>query len=262
MWPAQARRELSRALGEFCLNIGWLYTRLVASYSFAPEMHSPDDEDDEGEDNSDCTLLLSKSASSKLNNSIQEFMAMELHLQIQLIELQGLLAQTQHEPRLKGPFPVALYRSILTSLQTVLDKLHSMRCVTTREEWFTTVRAEFIIPVNKERHEMVGNIILYFSTLAAAFRLKAPLPPYLPPAEQSRQRLVEAIRRLEVVKNREVKGSRHLLFFAYTLMMQGVIQELDYLGRTLQTAFGIIGESPEEFEALFREQGKATDRIV
>lgn len=99
---------------------------------------------------------------------------------------------------------------------------------------------------------MVGNIILYFSTLAAAFRLKAPLPPYLPPAEKSRQRLVcgiasamladdnyprqvEAIRRLEVVKNREVKGSRHLLFFAYTLMMQGVIQELDYLGRTLQT---------------------------
>lgn len=46
---------------------------------------------------------------------------------------------------------------------------------------------------------------------------------------------VEAIRRLEVVKNRDVKGSRQLLFFAYTLMMQGVIQELDYLGRTLQT---------------------------
>lgn len=59
----------------------------------------------------------------------------ELHLQVQLIELQGLLAQTQHEPRLKGPFPVGLYRSILTSLQTILDRLHSMRCVTSREEW-------------------------------------------------------------------------------------------------------------------------------
>lgn len=59
----------------------------------------------------------------------------ELHLQIKLIEMQRLLSQTQHEPRLKGPFPVALYRSILTSLQTILDKLHSMRCVTTREEW-------------------------------------------------------------------------------------------------------------------------------
>ena len=60
----------------------------------------------------------------------------ELHLQIKLIELQSLLAQAQHEPRLKGPFPVALYRQILISLQTILDKLHSMRCVTTREEWW------------------------------------------------------------------------------------------------------------------------------
>jgi hypothetical protein len=52
------------------------------------------------------------------------------------------------------------------------------------------VRDDFIIPVNRERREMVGNIILSFSTLASAFRLKAPLPPYLPPAEESRQRLV------------------------------------------------------------------------
>lgn len=60
----------------------------------------------------------------------------ELHLQIKLLELQDLLKQTQHEPRLKGPFPIKLYRSILASLQTILDKLHSMRCVTTREEWY------------------------------------------------------------------------------------------------------------------------------
>lgn len=37
-------------------------------------------------------------------------------------------------------------------------------------------------------------------------------------------------------------------------MMQGVIQELDYLGHTLQTAFGVIGETPGEFEALFRDE--------
>lgn len=63
------------------------------------------------------------------------FFGRELHLQRKLITLQDLLAQTQHEPRLKGPFPVMLYRSILTSLQTILDKMHSIRCVTTREEW-------------------------------------------------------------------------------------------------------------------------------
>ncbi|CAK5265809.1 unnamed protein product [Mycena citricolor] len=243
-WPAEARRELTKGLSEFCLNIGWLYTRLVAANSFSP---LPGD-DAEEHANEDSAL---SPAHARLSNSIKEFMAMELHLQIKLIELQGLLAQTQHEPRLKGPFPIQLYRGILTSLQNILDKLHSMRCVTTREEWYTSVRQEFIVPVAKERREMVGNIILGFSTLSSAFRLKSPLPPYLPPAEAARQRLVAAIRKLDVVRNRDAKGSRQLLFFAYALTMQGVTVELEKLGRTLQNAFGVIGQTPEEFEALF-----------
>jgi hypothetical protein len=104
--------------------------------------------DTEQDDCNDETALLPR----RLNNSVEEFMAMyakppallrfvyqndyrELHLQIKLLQLQDLLKQTQHEPRLKGPFPIKLYRSVLASLQTILDKLHSMRCVTTREEW-------------------------------------------------------------------------------------------------------------------------------
>jgi len=104
---------------------------------------------------------------------------------------------------------------------------------------------------------MVGNVILYFSVLASAFRLKAPMPPYLPPAERAQQRLVDAMRRLDVVKNREAKGSRQLLFFAYALTMKGVIQELDYLGKTLQDAFGVIGHNADDFEALFRADGSS-----
>ncbi|KAG2074050.1 hypothetical protein BDR04DRAFT_1134000 [Suillus decipiens] len=253
-WPSEARRELSRELGDFCLNIGWLYTHLVAANSGIPCV-----EDDTDEEETETTSLLPKSAKAKLSKSIQEFMAMELHLQIKLIELQGLLDQTQHEPRLKGPFPIALYRAMLTSLQTILDRLHSMRCVTTREEWITSVRRDFILPVNKERRDMVGNIILYFSTLASAFRLKAPLPPFLPPAEESREHLVNAIRKLDIVRNRDVKASQQLLFFAYALTMKGVTQELEYLGRTLQTVFGVIGHNPEEFEALFVESGRSED---
>jgi hypothetical protein len=155
-WPSEARKELMVALGDFSLNIGWLYTRLVASNSFAPEYRRPDNQD---EHTAETSLVGSNLQTTKLHNSIQEFMAMyvapfftvsrssrdlklkflsrELHLQIKLIELQNLLAQAQLEPRLKGPFPVKLYRDILTSLQTILDRLHSMRCVTTREEWYT-----------------------------------------------------------------------------------------------------------------------------
>ncbi|KAF8973312.1 hypothetical protein BDZ97DRAFT_1780768 [Flammula alnicola] len=223
-WPAEARRELSKSLSEF------LDIRNVTRHA----------------------------ATTRLANSIHEFMAMELHLQIKLIELQSLLAQAQHEPRLKGPFPVDLYRQILISLQTILDKLHSMRCVTTREE---CVRQNFIVPVNRERREMVGNIMLSFSTLAASFRLKAPLPPYLPPVEKSRLRLVEAIRKLDVVKKRDAKISQQLLFFAYALTMKGVTMELEFLGRTLQNAFGVIGQTSEEFEKLFLPLDESQSQI-
>ncbi|KAJ7162250.1 Fusaric acid resistance protein-like-domain-containing protein [Mycena filopes] len=238
-WPAEARRELSKALGEFCLNIGWLYTRLVASNSFAAD--STEVEEEYGASDSETRALSPQHA--KLSNSIKE----ELHLQIKLIELQGLLAQTQNEPRLKGPFPVQLYRGILTSLQTILDKLHSMRCVTTREEWYTSVRQDFIIPVNKERREMVGNIILSFSTLASAFRLKAPLPPLSSSCGS--------------LKATAVKGSRQLLFFAYALTMKGVTVELEHIGQTLQHAFGVIGQTPEEFEALFVDPIESQRRV-
>ena len=124
----------------FCLNVGWLYTRLVAFNSTGDDADSFFDEDETPPhtsappDPTESSTLLRR---NKMSRSIQHFMSMELHLQLQLIELQGLLAQTQHEPRLKGPFPVQLYRSILTSLQSILDKLHSMRCVTSREEWHT-----------------------------------------------------------------------------------------------------------------------------
>ncbi|KAL5523436.1 hypothetical protein ACEPAG_7609 [Sanghuangporus baumii] len=275
-WPSEARRELSSALSSFCLNIGWLYTHLVAANSGILVYASPSRRDLHREaheavngieqdlirytgtsSTTETARLLPSLVSEKLNGSIQTFMAMELHLQIKLIELQELLKQTAHEPRLKGPFPIAMYRSILTSLQTILDRLHSMRCVTTREEWHT----DFVLPVNRERREMVGNVILYLSVLSAAFKLKTPLPPYLPPAEKSRQRLVEAIRELDIVKNRDVRGSQQLLFFAYALTMKGVVQELDFLGRTLQDAFGVIGQSREEFEAMFRSN-EQIDKLV
>ena len=46
--------------------------------------------------------------------------------------------------------------------------------------------------------------------------------------------------------------SRQLLFFAYALTMKGVTMELEFLGRTLQDAFGVIGHTAEEFEMLFK----------
>ena len=135
----------------FCLNVGWLYTRLVAFNSTGDDTDSFFEEDEVSHRTpapsapTESSTLLRRNK-LRMSRSIQHFMSMELHLQLQLIELQGLLAQTQHEPRLKGPFPVQLYRSILTRLQSILDKLHSMRCVTAREEWHTVRFTQDFVP--------------------------------------------------------------------------------------------------------------------
>jgi hypothetical protein len=59
----------------------------------------------------------------------------ELHLQGQLNTLQDLLKHTVNEPRLKGPFAYAFYKEVLLSCERTMNRLHSMRCVTTRDEW-------------------------------------------------------------------------------------------------------------------------------
>ena len=56
----------------FCLNIGWLYTRLVASNSFSPENPVDDPDQDEEDANEETALLLPR----RLNKSVEEFMAM------------------------------------------------------------------------------------------------------------------------------------------------------------------------------------------
>jgi hypothetical protein len=55
----------------FCLNIGWLYTRLVASNSFLPE-NPAEGFGSEQEDPNEETALLPW----RLNSSVEEFMAM------------------------------------------------------------------------------------------------------------------------------------------------------------------------------------------
>ncbi|TYJ52312.1 hypothetical protein B9479_007098 [Cryptococcus floricola] len=260
-WPFTARRELRMGLSDFCLDLSYLYSKLVTTYSKG----STDDEvvddcicDNEGSRSGETTPLLPTSSICRthLSKSVRQFMSMELHLQSQLGSLRNLLAHTRNEPRLKGPFAYGFYQEVLLSCERVLDRLHSMRCVTTRDEWDNHMRRTFVLPVNKERREMAGNVILYFYTLSAGLRLRSPMPPYLPPAESGRQKLVHAIRSLDVVRKRSVEGGgRHLLFFAYSLAMQEVIAELEHLGTMMQDAFGVIPHgSAEEFEGLFADE--------
>jgi hypothetical protein len=62
--------------------MGWLYTRLVASNSFAPEYRADDGHEEQASDSEEENLIAPSSPippQSRLNNSIQEFMAMSVY---------------------------------------------------------------------------------------------------------------------------------------------------------------------------------------
>ncbi|KAG0308214.1 hypothetical protein BGZ98_008637 [Dissophora globulifera] len=234
IWPYEARVELRKGLSDLLLNISWLYNRLVSVYST----------------NLDRAPVVPPVAQKQREQSrFREF--------VRRTTFQERF-QTPNEPRLKGKFPVGTYKNMLGSCQNILDRFLSMRLVITKDEWLESARRDFIVPVNKERREMVGNVLLYFYTIASALRLKTPLPPYLPPANNARLRLIQKIRQLPVVQNKAVmtedNDERYIFYYAYALVMDDVIRELERLGRWSQDLFGVI--TPDaEFEAWFTDEG-------
>ncbi|KAG0046229.1 hypothetical protein BGZ83_008597 [Gryganskiella cystojenkinii] len=287
VWPYEARVELRKGLSDLLLNISWLYNRLVSVYSTNLDRVSIlPQEDHYQQSRSRFRALLRKttfqerfqtspqergeadqskeedSTETDIEKMNREFMAIELSLQLQLLRLYALLEETPNEPRLKGKFPVGTYKSMLGSCQNILDRFLSMRLVITKDQWLESARRDFIVPVNKERREMVGNVLLYFYTIASALRLKTPLPPYLPPANRARLRLIQKIRQLPVVQNKvvltEENDERYIFYYAYALVMEDVIRELERLGQWSQDLFGVITPALE-FEGWFTDDGHPPD---
>ncbi|OAD76278.1 hypothetical protein PHYBLDRAFT_186217 [Phycomyces blakesleeanus NRRL 1555(-)] len=251
VWPYEARKELRRGLSDFLLRLSWLYKQLVSEYSETPQAEKDAD-----------ALLLDRLLDNPLQQALtdKELTALALHkkrrsialqrveleLQVNLVNLQDLLNHAPNEPRLKGPFPVKTYEAMLSSCQDILDKFLSIRIVVLKDVWTTQVRGKFILPANKELMEMAGNVLLYFYLLASALQLKTPLPPYLPPAEKARTRLVSKLQTLP--HNKSALSLNHLsandecfmVYYAYVMMMENVIVELDHLGKHMKELFGSL----------------------
>ncbi|KDN43429.1 hypothetical protein K437DRAFT_225605 [Tilletiaria anomala UBC 951] len=256
VWPMEARRQLAEGMADLMFKLSYLYQRLVLSYSAEPPDRPATMPQHDWEGDEESRPLLAPDEGSRQRD---QFQPLELQLQVAIIRLEGLLVQTKHEPRLKGPFPIAKYKAMINSCQSILDKLHSMRCVTGRDAWHHLVRRDFVIPVNPYRREMVGNVLLYFYILGSAFHLKSPLPPYLPAANAARKALLERIRALPVVRKRQVRGgTEYLLFYSYALAMKEVIEQLEHLGRIAQDNFGVLGGGVESFEQQFRHAPAST----
>jgi hypothetical protein len=268
VWPFEARKEMRKGLSDFLIRLSWVYKQLVSEYS---EYNNTPTVAEDGQDKDYSHIVkqvISNSkhiedpdrsvtsreeleALSRRNEarSIQ-FQHVELELQVTLVELQGLLAYAPNEPRLKGPFPVKTYEAMLTSCQNILDKFLSIRIVILKDVWATQVRRDLMLPARQELMEMAGSVLLYFYLLASALQLKTPLPPYLPPAEKTRELLMIKLQQLpkitaDLKKNDNsggdsVKDECYMVYYAYVIMMESIIIELDKLGQEMKKLFGSL----------------------
>ena len=237
IWPFEARSELRKQFSDFLLRMAFLYQKLVSVYSELPDDRQLLSSRLESNSNSSNPKTATfnkdndstKTLVSQRQMARQTFQEMELGLQRTLLELQALLAQTPNEPRLKGSFPVATYKEMLMSCQNIIDKFLSMRAVILKDAWFEDVQRDFIIPVSRERREMVGNVLLYFYLLASALRLKTPLPPYFPPARNAWKSLIVHLRELPIAQSQQLLEKEHVyvLYYAYVTMMEDIIRDLD-----------------------------------
>ncbi|KAG1103103.1 hypothetical protein G6F42_017269 [Rhizopus arrhizus] len=108
-----------------------------------------------------------------------------------------------------------------------------------------------MLPASQELMEMAGSVLLYFYLLASALQLKTPLPPYLPPAEKAREMLMLKLQQLPKItadlkknnspnSNDSVKDECYMVYYAYVIMMESIIIELDKLGQKMKELFGSL----------------------
>ncbi|KAI8052112.1 hypothetical protein BDF22DRAFT_689984 [Syncephalis plumigaleata] len=281
VWPYEARVELRRGLCDFFINLNLLYHKMVSLYS--KSWLEEDISVDEGSPYDESTPLrttIRLNETDRMARSYKQFLALELLLQLKLLQLQDLLALTRNEPRLKGPFPVGAYGRLLGHCQALIDHMLTLRMTITDVNWVQQVRRNFIQPVQKERRQMIGAMELYMYSVAAALLLKMPVPAYLPPITETWHNLIARVRQLpemhtaitlssryhgqldkeqtgashslqEDMEQWHMEDERFILYFAYVLVTGDVVHELEGVGACLRELYGVMGGSQAQFEACF-----------
>lgn len=254
LWPNEARRQLVRGLSDLLLKLSLFYQDLLLFSSASDQRYAANGNLESSALETQALLPGRPSFSSPLQ-------ALELNLSYQIHALSALLVQTKHEPRLKGPFPVATFRRYVNGAEEVLDKLHSLRCVLSRPEWAEA--RDCLDLCRGEIRDMAGNVLvsrgrgsvienayltspftwqIFFHLLALSTYHKSALPPYLPPARASHDAAM--IKSMQPDSSEgQARLQSQLLFFGYLLAMKDLIASLEKLGRLNWELYGVGRDS-------------------
>ena len=103
IWPFVARHAVRKSLAGIIGELGDYYTYLIGTFLFHDKDSQPSDED------------------------VKKAQKMEGRIQKSINACSVLLELTDHEPRLKGPFPKDFYKEMIVSTLNLLDRMLSIR---------------------------------------------------------------------------------------------------------------------------------------
>ncbi|KAI8092100.1 hypothetical protein BDF21DRAFT_436776 [Thamnidium elegans] len=213
VWPFIAREAVRKMLASAIGDIGDYYSYIMGTFLYHDQGLFPTEDE------------------------FEEAQKMEHNLEKKLIACNELLQLTDHEPRLKGPFPKEFYKDILVSSHNLLDRMMSLRVCLTKmspEVKHTVRRMDKYL----YRRDMVASILLHFYTLTASLKAKIPLPSFMPSSRVARKRLLNH----RQVEDRAEKllRYRNLTWFAMACTTEEIIEELEHLTDLVRF---IVGES-------------------
>ncbi|KAL9557711.1 hypothetical protein MBANPS3_001258 [Mucor bainieri] len=183
------------------------------------------------------TFLYHEEGLFPTQDEFKEAEKMERKLEKMLNTCNVLLELTDHEPRLKGPFPKEFYREMLISAHNLLDRMMSLRIILMKMSPGVkkTVRG---LDIYHYRRDMVASILLHFYTLSASLKAKIPLPSFMPSARAARLRVLRHRRQED--RPEKLLRYRNLTWFAMGCSTEEIIDELEHLTDLVRF---IVGDS-------------------
>ncbi|KAJ3151158.1 hypothetical protein HDU86_006148 [Geranomyces michiganensis] len=249
VFPFVARTELRKDLSKSLYLVSVLYSHLAAIVA-----------------DSNVEREVSHYILAKHNRSRLQIRTLERALNKSVTKHLELLELTRNEPRLKGPFPYAVFSEMVSIERDIVERLGSVRRIVDGEYQDVTpggqvnltapkvgfgefFRREIVVPVEKYRIDMFASLLLYLHMLSHSLHSKLPLPPFMPPARASRLRLFSKIRALPALRDpllsdRSEEREGYIRFMAYSFAMESVIESIEELGALVRRVYGqgVVGE--------------------
>lgn len=171
----------------------------------------------------------------------------ENYLHKSMIELQTLLKEAPSELRLKGPFPVAEYKKLLSSTQSILDAYQNISVLISKYPKPSSRELELLQYTSEERQELCSRIFLLFFLASSAMRLGFPLPDKLPSTDHALDRMLVKLNdyRSECIRktrnsDEPIDEEDFVLFYTYILVTVTITEELSKISQVVQELFGIV----------------------